>query len=93
MYSSELQFLKEETIKKDEITGEFSVIRQQFPKVKYISAEKSIFCRFISYVEYSGITVREVFWQFFVFRWAQKFFYNLQRLHDIDCFQIVGIHC
>jgi hypothetical protein len=36
--------------KKDEIAGEFSVIRQPFRQVKYISSEESIFRRLISYV-------------------------------------------
>jgi hypothetical protein len=49
-YSSELYLLKEGAIKKYEIAGEFSVIRQPFRQRKYISSEESIFRRLISYV-------------------------------------------
>ena len=59
-YYSALYLMKEGE-KKDEITGEFNVIRQPFFQVKYISAEESIFCRFISSVKYCEITVREIF--------------------------------
>jgi hypothetical protein len=58
-YSSALYLMGK--IKKDEIAGEFSVIRQTFCQVKYISAEEIIFFRFIRSVKYGGITVRELF--------------------------------